>query len=428
MNIKVINNLTANDWQIYSTLWQTAAIPNPFVASGVLQVGNIKTLQIAFIYKSDTLIGAIPFNLKGKTLSIAGEEKSDALNLLFLPQTPTYIKQEAIIATLKVINFNAFFSGKLLVNSFEYLLVIRAIKQIGFKVTAVKSIKNPLVKFSGKEYSVETFLKVFNKPNTRNYRNKLTKEFGYKITVIETFEEKKVKKWLEAFFTFHIARWNATNTPSIYSGTTMRETLHKRIKAWMEENIAVLFSIDVEETHKAMAICLKKKDSIIYHQISSTREQKLSKFRMQKILILELAKWMTEKGYKSLDFGVGVEPYKYEYANKDTQTIRLYGAKTIISKAYLKGVIDYYYQRNPKLQQFLNGKIRPAISKVKTTIGLVKTKLKVNLKEANGNYFALLQKLTLKGRPNIEHFYQKNSNFRNFIKKYVSQLIKNIKK
>jgi hypothetical protein len=410
MAIKVLvkNNLTTQEWQTYKTIWQAVSLPNAFLAPAILQLANTKALHVAFVYQNQTLIGALPFNLNNKTLSIAGEEKSDAINLLFLPQTPTYIKLQGIIKALEQINFTSFFSGKLANNRWGYLLVIKALKHIGFKNVAIKFIQNPLVKLSDKEYTDEEFLKIFSKRNTRNYCNKLQKNFGYKVTAIQNFEEDKVKKWLETFFIFHIARWNATNTPSIYSDNQTREVLYKRIKAWLQENIGVLFSIDVGEDNVpfAMAICLKNGDSIIYHQISSTGEEVYSKYPKQKILILELVKWMLDNGFKSLDFGLGVEPYKYEYANKDPYTIRLYSAKSIFSKMYIKGAIDNYYQKTPKLQQLLNSKIRPTISKVKNKLGLFKSKLKLNLKEANGNYFLLLQKLLRKSKPIVEHFYQ----------------------
>lgn len=414
MTIKVLvkNNLTKQDWQTYKEIWQTADVANAFLAPAILQLKDTKVLHIAFVYQNETLIGALPFNLNNKTLSVAGEEKSDAINLIFLAQTPVYIKLESIVEALKQISFTSFFSGKLADDRFEYLLVIKALKQIGFKYIAIKSIQNPIAKLSEGEYTDDAFLKIFSKRNTRNYCNKLQKNFGYKVTAIQNFEEESVKKWLETFFTFHIARWNTTNTPSIYSESSVRETLYKRVKAWLQENIGILFSIDVGESNSpfAMAICLKNGDGIIYHQICSTGEEVYSKYPKQKILILELVKWMLDNGFKSLDFGVGVEPYKYEYANKAPYTIRLYGANSVFSKMYLKGVTDYYYQQNPKLQKLLNGKIRPTISKVKTKLALVKTKLRVNLRETNGNYFALFQKVLRKSKPNIEHFYQFTKN------------------
>lgn len=405
VSVIVKANLTKADWELYGETWSKANIPNPFISPQVLQLNTTGTLHIAFIYRLEEIIGAIPFQLRDKTLSVAGEEKSDAINFLFIPSTPTYIKQEAILATFKAINFNSFFSGKLADNRFDYLLVIRALKQLGFKYTAIKTIKNPMVKL-GEEYSEESFLKIFSKRNTRNYCNKLRKNFGYDITAIEEFEENKVRKWLEAFFTFHIARWNATDTPSIYSDEKIREELYKKVKAWLNDKVGLLFSVDVNNEPFAMALSLKSGESIIYHQISSTGEETYHKYPKQKILILELAKWMIENSYRNLDFGVGVEPYKYEYANKDPYIMRLYAAKSVTSIQYIKGGLDYYYQNNPKTQKILNGKVRPTITKAKTTANLLKTKLAVNLKEADGNYTAILKKLARKGKPNIEYFYQ----------------------
>lgn len=408
MSIQAIvkNNLEQKDWDTYQQVWEKVSIPNPFIAPSILKLQNSKTLRVVFIHHKEEIIGVIPFHLQNGTLRIAGEEKSDVLNFSFLPVVPIYIKQEAVTETFKAISFKGIFSGKLANNGFDYLLVVRALKQLGFKLIAIKSIQNPLVKLSNEEYSDEGFLKIFSKRNTRNYCNKLQKNFGYTITAIQKFEETEVRKWLETFFTFHIARWNATSTPSIYSDANMREELYQKVKAWLNDNVGLLFSVDVEGKPFAMALSLKKGETVIYHQICSTGEAVYSKYPKQKILILELVKWMLENGFKSIDFGVGVEPYKYEYANKEPYTMRLYGAKSVFSKMYLKGITDYYYQKNPKLQNLLNGKIRPTIGKVKTKIGLLKAKLNVNLKEANGSYLGVLKKLTRKGKPNIEHFYK----------------------
>lgn len=406
VEVKIKGNLTEADWGLYLTIWATAKEPNPFISPRVLQLVNQELLHISFIYEGDKIIGAIPFLLRNDVFSLAGEVKSDSLNFLFLLQVGQQKKYDAINKTFKSINFKELAISKLIENSSDYLLVTKVLKKLGYKYKAIPSSKNPFVKFDAEEYTEEKFLKVFSKRNTRNYCNKLNREFGYKVTAIEKFEEQTVKKWLETFFTFHIARWNATSTPSIYSDKRTRTQLFEKVKAWLNDNIGVLFSIDVNDEPMAMAICLKKEDTIIYHQICSSGEQMFSKYPKQKILILELAKWMLENTYKAIDFGVGVEPYKYEYANKDPHIIRLYAAKSIFSKLYIRGVLDYYYQRNPKVQELLNGKIRPAITKVKSKINLLKTKLRVNLKESNGNWLVLFQKIGRKSKPNIEHFYR----------------------
>lgn len=406
VKVSIKTNLTQQDWDTYKKIWQESYLPNPFLAPSILQQNNTATLLLSFIYLQEKLIGVLPFNLNNSALSVAGEKQSDVINFLFLPNVPTYTKQKAFIETFKNISFTSFFSGKLADDSLEYLLIAKALKQQGFKTTIIKSLKNPLVKFKDSEYSDEVFLKVFSKRNTRNYCNKLRKNFGYEITAIQEFEENKVKAWLDVYYEYHIARWNATDTPSMYSQQENRDFFYNRVKAWIEDKVGTLFSVDVEGKPMALAVCLKKGETIIYHQISSSGEDKFSKYPKHKILILELVKWMLENGFKSLDFGVGKEPYKYEYANKDPYTLRIYGAKSIASKQYVKGVIDHYYQNSPKTQELLNGKIRPAITKAKTKIELLKAKVAINLKEANGNYLKILKKAIRKSKPNTEHFYQ----------------------
>jgi hypothetical protein len=406
IQVKIKHNLEQKDWLAYEQVWEKSGNCNPFIAPSLLKLQNSKTLKIAFIHNYEEAIGAIPLHLQNGVLSLAGEEKSDIINFSFLPTVPIYLKQEAVKETFKFINFRGFVSCKLANNGFDYLLVMQALKQLGFKLIVTKAIKNPLVSFNNNEYTDEKFLKVFSKRNTRNYCNKLQKNFGYTITAIQQFEESEVKNWLENFFTFHIARWNATKTPSIYSDRIMREDLYQRVKAWLNDKVGLLFSVDVAGKPFAMAICLKKAGTVIYHQISSTGEGVYSRYPKQKILILELVKWMLENGFKSIDFGVGVEPYKYEYTNKDPYTMRIYAAKSVYSKIYLKGAIDYHYQKNLKLQNLLNGIIRPTIGKVKNKVSLFKAKLKVNLQETNGSYLGLLKKFIRKGKPEIEFFYR----------------------
>jgi len=408
INIKIINQLSEEDWANYSKIWDKSNTRNPFISADILKLSyeNIRALSIVYIYNENLLIGAIPFTFIGTTLHIAGEAMSDSIQFPFLYSVSITQKYQAIKEALTQINPQNIEFKKLCTANTYLFLVIKAVNELNFKTVFVKSWKNLFVKILRSTAEEKEFRGIFNKSNTRNYSNKFRREHAYKASVVEGFDEERLNNWMDYFFMYHEIRWNPTSTPSIYNSKAQREQLNEKVKRWLKEKSCILFSLDVDDKPTSMAICLKTKDSVIYHQIAYSVNGIYLKYRINKLLIFELSKWMADNNLLVLDFGVGMESYKYEYANKDPHLVRLYGAKSIYSKTYIKGVIDYHYQKSPRLINFLNNKVRVTISKIKLKVSTCKSKLRYILNELRTDKKFISKKIKVITKSDTQHFYK----------------------
>ncbi len=405
---KIINKLSDEDWADYSKVWNESNTRNPFISPQLLKINYSQTnnLNIAYFYSNDKLIGAIPFMLNGGNLKIAGESMSDSIQFPFLPATSITQKYYAIKEVLSKINpSNIEFKKLCTANTYLYL-IIKAVSELNYKAIFVKSWKNLFVRENTSEEGNKSFRRIFNKSNTRNYSNKYKREHNYTVKVVDEFDEDELNKFLSYFFMYHEIRWNNTPTPSIYINKELREELKRKVKGWLLEKSCVLFSLDVDGKPTSMAICLKTKNSIVYHQIAYSSNDIYLKYRINKLLIFELSKWMADNDLTILDFGVGEEPYKYEYTKTEDFLVRVYASKTKLSKTYIKGIVDYHYQKSPRLINFLNNKLRVNISKTKLKIKTVNKKLKYLLKEFKTDKKFISKKIKKATEPDTQYFYK----------------------
>jgi hypothetical protein len=405
---KITNKLSEEDWENYSKVWNESNTRNPFISPEVLRssYNQTKTLSIVYFYNGDKLIGAIPYTFIGGVLKIAGESMSDSIQFPFLPSISITQKYYAIKEALSKINPSNIEFKKLCTANTYLFLVIKAINERSYKAIFVKSWKNLFVRENASEEGNKSFRSIFNKSNTRNYSNKFRREHNYIIKVVDEFNEDELNNFLNYFFMYHEIRWNDTPTPSIYSRKELREELKRKVKGWLLEKSCVLFSLNVEDKPTSMAICLKTKNSIVYHQIAYSLNEIYLKYRINKLLIFELSKWMADNDLTILDFGVGEEPYKYEYTKNEDFLVRVYASKTKLSKTYIKGIIDYHYQKSPRLINFLNNKLRVNVSKKKLKINTVNKKLKYLLNEFKTDKKFISKKIKIATEPDTQYFYR----------------------
>jgi hypothetical protein len=380
-----------NVLETYHSIWQKSFNPNPFLSEKLIRLANQNNqhVQVAFFYIHNKLSGALPFYLNGFHFRMFGEEKSDGLDLIFLKEVSLQDKFELLVKLFQTLKVTSASFNKLATHSFNYILIYKAFKSLAFQSFLSVSYKNPIVKHLSDIPNFDNFLKIFSKRNTRNYCNKLAREFGYTITSIEHYEEEKVAIWMNHFYMQHIQRWNETTTESIYSYSNNQKTLNTKIEAWLKDQSGLLFSIDVNNVPIAMAICLKQGQTIIYHQISSTNLPIYRSYPKQKILILELAKWMVTKSFTRLDFGIGSESYKYEYSNFEREIVQMEFSKYRLQFSYLKSLIGFFYRKYKILQTFNNQYLK----RINVVIAPVRMRLNYYLKEVQLDKTILIKKV-----------------------------------
>ena len=354
----------------YTDFWLITENPNPFISPNTLEiiVHEKINVQVAFFYIHNKLSGALPFYLNGFHFRMFGEEKSDGLDLIFLKEVSLQDKFELLVKLFQTLKVTSASFNKLATHSFNYILIYKAFKSLAFQSFLSVSYKNPIVKHLSDIPNFDDFLKIFSKRNTKYYCNKLAREFGYTITSIAHYDEEKVAIWMNHFYMQHIQRWNETTTESIYSYSNNQKKLNTKIEAWLKDQSGLLFSIDVNNVPIAMAICLKQGQTIIYHQISSTNLPIYRSYPKQKILILELAKWMVTKSFTRLDFGIGSESYKYEYSNFEREIVQMEFSKTRWQLAYIKSLVNYAYRKNIFLQKLNNEYLKRIVGLLRNLI------------------------------------------------------------
>ena len=404
IEIETFDNI--NVFDKYNKVWSNASSRNPFISPLTLKLQSNNKIEIAFFYRHGELFGAIPFIKNERTLKMVGESKSDSIEIPFIKGTAIHQKYEAILCFILNVAPSCLAFKKLCDINLNALLFVKAFNALAYHHAYVPSWKNLFVKNNNQPFNSAIFLKNFNRGNTRNYSNKFKKEQNYSINVIQKHNSNDISKWMDYFYMYHELRWSQSNTPSIYTSQAERDELEKKVSNWIEEGCGMLFSLDVDDKPVSMAICLINNESLIYHQIAYKATPEILKYRINKILIFELSKWMIDNKFEILDFGVGNEPYKYEYTKLERRIIRLYASKSIFSKIYLKGVFDFHYQKRPRLQMLLNNYLRVYLIRIKLLISSLRNKMIPLFGLIKSDRKQLIEKIRRKWSKEVQIFYQ----------------------
>lgn len=214
----------------------------------------------------------------------------------------------------------------------------------------------------------ETPKKLFERLNSsRELRYRMNRIKSQLEGVFEIFRgDEDLDEWVNSFCELHRKRWENTDTPSRYQGEEIK-FLKECMKAWIDDDILVRFSIKVGVERIAFVICLIQEDRLIHH--STAYNEDYYKYSPGKALILAIGQWMELKGLNVLDFGEGAEPYKYSYTNKELIlnqiSISSYSNVPFILKVKFKKVIRKKINANPKIKKFYKEKIKPLARGVK---------------------------------------------------------------
>ena len=393
---------------LYRNVWSQSIDASPFISPRILDIliGEGKQLDVAFFYYDTQIIGAFPYSITDGCLTLAGETMSDSIQLLFKPKIPLYQKYEAIRCLIQKLKPASILFKKLSDTNLDSLLLVKAFKELAYYHVYLESWSNPIIRQPNVPFDEAKFLKAFNKSNTRNYSNKFRREHKYTVDVIRANEGDKIKRWMEYFYMYHELRWSETNTPSIYSSRSSRKLLESKVKAWIDEGCGLLFSLNVEGIPVSMAICLIHGKTLLYHQIAQKRTKSMLKYPLNKIKLYELSKWMRNNGLENLDFGVGNEPYKYEYAPHESRIIRIYATKSKFNKTIYKGLTDFLYQRYPILNIFLNKWVRGLYSRIESSLHFLQNKMKTLFTYFSKSPRELVLKIVRKFRNDKYYFYR----------------------
>jgi hypothetical protein len=169
---------------------------------------------------------------------------------------------------------------------------------------------------------------------------------GYAFEVLEDDED--LPEWAREFCDAHEWRWSMTPTPSRYKSPRDRSLFRDVLTAWERDQVLVRFALRLEWGRAALVAAVRAGDRLIYHHVavSPAAEQ----HRAGHVLIRLIGLWMSDRGYRVLDFGVGNEEYKSRYANADEPVWRVFASNRRATPVFLRGAVEKAIREASPLQ------------------------------------------------------------------------------
>ncbi len=159
---------------------------------------------------------------------------------------------------------------------------------------------------------------------------------GFAFKVVE--DDSDLEDWVEDYCNAHELRWNLTSTPSKYRSEEQRRRMLAVMRAWGREGVSIRFSLEAEGRRIAFVAGLVARDRLIYYFVCYAPSH--AAFSPMLVLIRRMVLWMGQRGFTTLDFGVGGEPYKRRFADTDEPLWRAAAAPHVLSSTYARGVIE----------------------------------------------------------------------------------------
>ncbi len=197
---------------------------------------------------------------------------------------------------------------------------------------------------------------LFNKSKNLQYKIKRLMKQEEAFFEVLTGDE-GLEDWVHEFSESHIKKWADTPTPSAYRDMQKRSLLLDFLRAWINDNLLVRFSIKTKNGRIAFCIGLLQENSLLHH--SHTYDPEYSRHSPGLALLAFISNWMETKGLNILDFGYGNEPYKYMYANKELQLNKIFISHQLNLPFILKAKLEKNVRNNQGLIQFYREKIKP---------------------------------------------------------------------
>jgi CelD/BcsL family acetyltransferase involved in cellulose biosynthesis len=183
-------------------------------------------------------------------------------------------------------------------------------------------------------------------PRVRSYANRLQRQPGFAFEILE--DASGLERWAWHFFDAHEWRWDATPTPSQYRFRERREHVLACLAAWQREGMLVRFSIRLGGAPLALVAALRAGERLIYHLVVTPPSG--APHRAGHVLIRLILLWMSERGLRILDFGIGDEDYKLRYANRDETLWRVYASRTPVGRSLVVGSLEARIRGSRRLQ------------------------------------------------------------------------------
>jgi CelD/BcsL family acetyltransferase involved in cellulose biosynthesis len=336
--------------------WDDFEIRSPFASPASLaalcgmarEAGNRPLLAIGMSHEN-RVAAVWPLQVDRKRrLRFLQDEGSDHCIVLAQPSLTESECAAGLLAAMGQTNDSGLFFQRVLPAGITLGATRRAIAELGWPMKSFTATPCPLMSVEGGADAGERFKALILSGNKRlkDYQNKLQKQEEFVFEADE--HDSSIKEWADEFCDMHDWRWSLSTTPSMYARPAARNDLLSKLRAWQEDGVLVRFAIRLKTGRAAMVVGLKCGDRLVYHHTAANPAY--DKLHAGNVLIRMIALWMADRGYRTLDFGVGDEEYKFRFANTDEKLYRIYAAPSRLTGNFVRGLIDERIRASAKLQ------------------------------------------------------------------------------
>lgn len=347
-------------WEALADLWLQSAERSPFQSPAILRhhaANCSEPIRLFTLRVHGDLRGAAVLKQDAsRTLTFLSDLKTDINHFLFHASATederraffshlfTWMREEHCSLTLNNQPGDTALTG----------LIARCAEEAGLFCAVMQHSACPVVEAGTPE---ELFAHV---NGLRELRYRVNKLHSQKNAVFETFTDAEgLDRWTGQFCAVHIRRWQGTATPSNLRHAHRRDLLQGCLSAWAADGLLVRFSVRVEQERVGFVIGLRATDHIIHH--STTYDPSFAKYSPGKALILHMAEWMRDNGYRTLDFGDGREAYKYTVATGERPMARIFIARKDNLRFIAASSMIRMVRGNSLLNEVYQRHIRPRI-------------------------------------------------------------------
>jgi len=291
---------------------------------------DINRLNIVVILENDKPVLLFPFFIKEflffRILQFIGTKYSDYCNPLVDSEFYSCLNRESFHSIWKDI--------------------LNEIKQVDFvflnnQLKKIDNYKNPVVHYL-KSVKFSNIFRIQLKENFNEYKNdilKINKKYHYEIHRTLLKKEKLEKNHYLKFEIKSIDESDLTldklitSKIAFFSQKKKNINLNKKfakIFANLNKKSENFFISTLKIDNKISAACFSIRfNKIFYYFIPVILSKEYEKYKIGKILILDLIQWCLKKDIEIFDFGLGAEKYKKYFSNLNLDLFRCYYYKNL---------------------------------------------------------------------------------------------------
>lgn len=335
-------------WFDHAALWEKSTSRCPFQSPAILRHfsrSTDETKRMFVLYRDGLAIASVIFKQDGLgNLTFLSDLKTDVNRFLFHRNADSKEKTfffDELLRSVRREDLSLTLNNQLGDHE-DTVLLERCANAAGLYIKVLPNSACPVVEAA----SPEELFKHVN--GLRELRYRVNKLRNQKDAEFEVFTDATdLDEWADEYCATHVRRWSGTPTPSNLRHPHRRDFLKGCLHAWADGGSLVRFSIRVAGARIGFVIALRAPETLIHH--STTYDPEHAKSSPGKALLPHLAGWMTENGYRILDFGDGREEYKYTVATGERPLARIF----IANKSNLRFIVSSSVIRLVKGNRFV---------------------------------------------------------------------------